>query len=205
MTVFKVARERGAQLVRALELTPFSRTEFDRAYLPSDDPIEIARRVIVRSFQGFGSDGVHSSHRTGFRGRSQRSGTTPAHDWRNFPEKLWAIIERMRGVVIEHKPAMEVLQRYDGAQVLHYVDPPYLHSTRCRVDAQRGYRHELTNDEHVALADLLNGLRGSVVLSGYPSPLYLKLYSRWKRVERTGPFADGARTRTEVLWIRCRS
>jgi DNA adenine methylase len=40
-----------------------------------------------------------------------------------------------------------------------------------------------------------------VVLSGYASPLYDRdLYPDWHRIERQA-LADGARERTEVLWI----
>jgi DNA adenine methylase len=40
-----------------------------------------------------------------------------------------------------------------------------------------------------------------VVLSGYPCDLYDKeLYADWVRVERQA-FADGAKQRTEVVWM----
>lgn len=202
VTVFRMAREQGRELVRALELTPFARSEFEASYLPTDEPLEIARRVIIRSFMGFGSDGVHSTHRTGFRGKSQRSNTTPAHDWRNYPEALRFLIDRLQGVVIEKKPAIDCILRYDSPESLHYIDPPYVHSTRKRVDAARGYRHEMTDDDHRELAAVLNQVSGAVVLSGYSCPLYDELYADWSRTERTGAFADGARQRTEVLWFR---
>lgn len=185
-----------------LELTPFARAEFQEAYSPTDDQIERARRTVIRSFMGFGSDGVHSTHRTGFRAKSQRSGTTPAHDWRNYPEALRTIVDRFRGVVIEHEPALKVIERFDGDGVVFYVDPPYVHSTRQRVDAARGYRHEMTDADHEALAEMLNRVQGAVVLSGYPCDLYDRLFASWQRVEKTGPLADGARERTEVLWLR---
>jgi DNA adenine methylase len=35
---------------------------------------------------------------------------------------------------------------------------------------------------------------------GYPSPLYDEALSAWRRIERAA-LADGARERTEVLWI----
>lgn len=202
VNVFRMARERGEELVRVLELTPFAREEFNGAYEPTEDRLECARRTIIRSFMGFGSDGVHSSHRTGFRGDSQRSGTTPAHDWKNFPDALRVVIERLRGVVIESKPAIDVIHKYDQADALFYVDPPYVHSTRVRVDKARGYRHEMTDRDHRKLAKVLKACAGGVVLSGYHCALYDKLYGDWERVERTGPFADGARVRTEVLWLR---
>lgn len=200
--LFRMARDHGARLVKKLEATPFARSEFQNAYKPSKDPVESCRRTIIRSFMGFGSDGVHSPHRTSFRGRSQRSGTTPAHDWANFPNAFRLIISRLQAVVIECQPALKVIASYDSTEALHYIDPPYVHSTRKRVDAARGYRCEMTDADHRELSELLNTVKGAVVLSGYPSPLYEELYSDWKRVEKTGAFADGARKRTEVLWMR---
>lgn len=200
-TLFKVARDDGQRLARAIELTPFSRQEFQEAYKKTRSPIEMCRRTIIRSFMGFGSDGVHSTHRTGFRGISERSGTTPAMDWRNFPDALRVIIERLRGVVIESKPALEVIDQYDNAKTLFYVDPPYVASTRKRVDQARGYRHEMTDEAHLALGERLRAISGMAVVSGYPCAFYDRLYKGWRRVERTGPFSDGARVRTEVLWL----
>ena len=43
----------------------------------------------------------------------------------------------------------------------------------------------------------LRGLSGFVVLSGYPCALYDELFHDWQRAER----ADGARKRTEVVWL----
>jgi len=62
------------------------------------------------------------------------------------------------------------------------------------------YRHELTADDHLVLLDFLKTLEGMVVLSGYPSALYDAALPGWKRIE-IDALADGARPRTEVLWI----
>lgn len=202
VNVFACARDHGEQLARAVALTPFARQEFELAYEPTPDPVEAARRTTCRSFMGFGSDATSSSHSTGFRGLSERSGTTPAHDWANYPDALRAFVERLRGVVIERKPALEVIRKYDGDGALFYVDPPYVHSTRTRVDAARGYQHEMTDEDHRALAELLRKVEGAVVLSGYHSELYDELYGSWERIEKTGPFCDKAKERTEVLWMR---
>lgn len=201
VTLFRVARDRGEDLRAALAMTPFARAEFELAYKPSRCPVERTRRTIVRAFMGFGSDGVHGHHRTGFRGSSMRSGTTPAHDWANFPGALPAIVDRLQGVVIEKRDALKVLQKYDHKDALHYVDPPYPHSTRSRVDKARGYRHELSDGDHRKLAEVLHGLSGAVILSGYSCPLYEELFGAWRRIERR-TYADGAQPRTEILWLR---
>lgn len=199
VNLFRVARDQGEALRRALELTPFARDEFALSYAASDDPLERARRTVARSFMGFGSNALHQT--TGFRSRSRRSGTSPAADWRGYPQALEAIIRRLQGVVIEHRDAFEVMGAQDAEDTLFYVDPPYVPETR---DAGGDYRHELTVADHERLAEALHALAGPVVLSGYASALYDRLYSGWRRVERR-THADGARERVEVLWLspRC--
>lgn len=196
VNLFRVARDHGEELKRKLELTPFSRLDFRESYAPSDDPIEQARRTVARAFMGFGSN-AHNKN-TGFRSNSNRSGTTPAHDWRNYPEAFGAIIERLRGVVIENRDACEVMATHDETTTLHYVDPPYVAETR---DKGADYRHEMTDEDHRALAEKLETLKGMVIVSGYHSPLYDEIFAKWERVERRA-LADGAKERVEVLWLR---
>lgn len=202
VNLFRVLRDpaQARELERLLRLTPYARAEFDQSYIIASDPIETARKLIVRSLMGFGSSACNPTWKTGFRDDSQRSGTTPAHDWRNYPDKLAAIVERLQGVVVENRPAIDVLQKHDSPQTLHYVDPPYLHDTRSQKWLRCAYRHELTDGEHFELARALRSLKGMVVLSGYPSPLYNELYKEWQRVEIAAR-ADGARLRKEVLWL----
>jgi DNA adenine methylase len=197
VNLFEVLRsERALELIHLLRMTPFSRAEFELAYLPSADPLERARRLCVRSFMGFGSNG--HERLTGFRSNSNRSGTTPAHDWVNYPDALELVIKRLSGVVIEHRDAKAVMLTHDGPQTLHFVDPPYLAATRA--DQLKDYAHELTDADHGELLEFLRGMRGMVILSGYPSALYDQALPDWKRVERAS-LADGAAKRTEVLWI----
>lgn len=209
VNLFRVLREpeQADSLTRLLELTPFARTEFELGWEPTDDRVERARRLIVRSFMGFGSN-AHSDmgrgHKTtGFRANSSRSGSTPAEDWRNYPGAMWALIERLRGVIIERRPAMQVMASHDATTTLHYVDPPYVHATRNQrnpYDPKHRYRHEMSDADHGELLAFLQGLTGMVVLSGYPHPLYDNALSGWGRIEREA-LADGTRPRTEVLWL----
>jgi DNA adenine methylase len=197
VNLFRVLRsDRAAELIEALRLTPFARAEFAEAYHPVDCPVERARRLVIRSFMGFGSNGHERA--TGFRANSNRSGTTPAHDWCNYPDALARIVERLKGVVIESRDAVDVMEAHDSPETLHYVDPPYLFETRS--DAAKDYSHELSDNQHESLLTFLQGLQGTVVLSGYPSPLYDRVLKGWRRLTRLA-LADGARERVEVLWI----
>lgn len=96
------------------------------------------------------------------------------------------------------------MRQHDSAETLHYVDPPYLPETRSPANKydlkHRMYRHELTPDDHRALLAALRALQGMVILSGYPHAMYDDALPDWRRVQ-TATHADGARPRTEVLWI----
>lgn len=197
-------RKMAERLVELILLTPFSRTEFEEAYKPTRARVERARRLLVRSFMGHGSDGASGIYRTGFRAASNRSGTTPAHDWSNYPPALIAIIERLSGVVIEKRPALQVMARHDGPDTLHFVDPPYMIATRARANRRPDnggvYRHEMTDEQHIELLTALLELEGMVVLCGYPNEIYDAILADWKQVEYQA-FADGALERTECLYI----
>lgn len=205
--VFHVLRDRGSadELQRRLELTPFARDDFEAVtedFLSTVEcPIERARLTIFRSFAGFGSASTNGSYATGFRANSNKSGTTPAHDWVNFPAEIDTFVERLKGVVIENRDAMDIVRQHDTAETLHYLDPPYPHSTRNMARGNAAYAFEMTDDDHRALADVVKALEGMVVISGYACDLYdIELFAEWERIERKA-MADGARERCEVLWF----
>lgn len=205
VNLFMVVRDRGAELARLVELTPFARAEYLGSFPESDDPVEQARRTLIRSFMGFGSNALCRNIKSGFRSNSNRSGTTPARDWMNYPNVLVRIVERLRGVVIENKDAVEVMLQHDGDQTLHYCDPPYVHSTRATLartgaHGHHGYNHEMDDEQHVALVKALRELRGMVVVSGYRCDLYDELFEGWQRIDCQA-HADGALDRVESLWL----
>ena len=210
VNLFRVMRDdaAAARLQEQLRLTPFCRKEFEASFDISDDPVERARRLVVRSFQGFGANAhvcdLKGRNSTGFRASSNRSGSTPARDWRNYPDAMKAMVDRLQGVVIESRDAKIVMATNDGPATVHYVDPPYVWETRSGGSSKnmrkRMYRHDMEDAAHVELLDFLKTLEGMVVLSGYSSPLYERELESWTRVEREA-FADGARPRTEVLWM----
>lgn len=207
VNVFRVLRDPdlALQLEKLIRLTPFSRTEFDQCsneeMIALADPVEIARRTIFRSFAGYGSASVIDWYATGFRANSNRPGTIPAHDWSHYVNQIAIFTERLQGVVIENRPAADIIRQHDSLKTLHYLDPPYLHSTRNMRNRHASYAYEMNDDDHRALAMILRGLQGMVVISGYPSPLYDdELYPDWHRVTRRS-HTDGARDREEVLWL----
>ena len=207
VNLFNVLRDAdaAAALIDGLRLTPFSRTEYLAAKVLSPDPVERARRLVVRSFQGHGPDACALKSRTGFRVDSFASNRAAAKDWSSYPEALQAVVERLDAVAIENRPALQVIEQLDRPDTLFYVDPPYVWDTRTKRRGPQGkpangYLHEMDDAQHKELLERLVACKGMVVLSGYPSPLYKDALPGWRCVTRKA-LADGARERTEALYI----
>ncbi len=213
VSLFRVLQDPASAEVlrRRLYLTPFARSEFQLAYRPTPDPIEAAARLVMRSFMGFGSDSATRANVTGFRlaasrqgfmgpGNKDGRGATPAVDWSTWPDAVPAFVDRLRGVVLECRPALDVIRQSDSPETLHYLDPPYVLSTRRPLRKGSGYLHEMTDADHRALAAAARGVAGMVVLSGYKCPLYEELYGSWPSVSRPH-HAQAARKSIETLWF----
>lgn len=201
VNLFRVLRDDREELVQRIQLTPFSRKELRDAYEPSNEAIERARRLYIRAWQARG--GPRAQWRTGW--RFQRSaaarGKSALGDWRDVGH-LQAIADRLLGVSLEQDDALAVVKRYDSPNTLHYVDPPYLASTRNRRWQDKAYECEFSTDaEHEDLLQVLNGLQGMVVLSGYPSDLYRQLVTEEGWVMRTRSARTDVGEAVEALWL----
>jgi hypothetical protein len=86
-------------------------------------------------------------------------------------------------------------ERFD-AEWLIYCDPPYLLETRVK---KKIYKHEMTDQEHLRLLEVLDTLDARVMLSGYPSPMYEEKLVGWHRHELE-TITRGGTMRTEVLY-----
>lgn len=205
VNLFRVLRTPDAErLIDLLRLTPWSRTEFFDAYGETDDPVEWARRTVVRAFMGFGTTGMMKQG-TGFRGKAERSNSTGPGDFVNYPNSLHVVINRLRGVTIENRPALDIIKREDSPETLFYCDPPYPHATRSALrssaDFSRCYAHEMHDADHRKLGDILRLVKGMVVISGYHCDLYdREIFADWTCVEKN-TLADGGKKRVECLWL----
>lgn len=198
VTFWRVLRNQPDDFARACALTPHSRAEHAESYEPADSDLETARRVWVRLTQGRSG----RMDLTGWRYCKADIGTNMPAYLDGYRLRLHPAAERLMGVQLECRPALDLIQAFGArGDVLLYVDPPYLGSTR----VQTGYRHEMrTEEQHRELAAALDDCRAAVVLSGYHSPLYDELYADWPRIELTASAGnartDRPRERTEVLW-----
>lgn len=201
---FRVLRDQKEALSEAIGLTPFSREEFALACEvdPGLPALERARRFFIRARQvRTGLAQTASLGRWANCKDTSRSGMAGAVSrWLGSVEMLPQIANRLLRVQIENRPADEVIRLYDAPNTLFYCDPPYVHTTR---GDQQSYRFEMSDDEHRALAQVLNAVQGMVAISGYDCDLMNELYPapKWRRnLSAARTIHSTKDKRTEVLW-----
>jgi len=175
-------------------LSPYSRDEwlFCRDHLNDDpDPVERARRFFVLarfSFSGLvgGSFGIDV---TG----SKRGMVQKASAYQGVLGILPKLSERLLSVLIENRDFRNLIRIYDRQDTFFYIDPPYLPATR----KSGAYKHEMTEEDHCELVEILKDVKGKVLLSGYPNELYDSL--GWNRREWSTVCNAAGRTRASGL------
>lgn len=196
---------------RMAEATAFSEEEFAKAkiicemasFVPSND--QGAIRLAVEFFT-FCRQSL-AGRMKGFTGitktRVRRGMNNEVSAWLTAVEGLPAVHERLKRVLILNRDALDVIRSQDGPQTLFYCDPPYLHETRATTGE---YEHEMTEQQHKDLLNLLAGIEGKFMLSGYGSYLYYDMQGLmdWNRHDFDLPnqAAGGSTKRrmTECVW-----
>lgn len=186
-------RLRIVSVMIELYALPISRDEYYASYEQTGDELEDARRFLVRCWQAYGAK---TSYRAGWRCDVRiNSNASRTKTWRSLPSRILAIVDRLRYAQIENQPAAQIIKRFKSPKVLIYADPPYVLSTR----SQRLYKHEMDDDDHLELLDLLDAHPGPVLLSGYDCLLYSKRLKHWTKRTKIAVTERGYRE--EVLWI----
>lgn len=211
VNLFWALRERGEELQRLLQLTPYAREGFIACLDNCDNSLERARRTFVRFRQGFNGKGGTPADWHYNISLSRRGIAAVVSQWLSaIDDVLPQVVARLRLVQIEQRDALDMITRYDRPETLFYCDPPYM--AESRVDT-RSYDHEMSDEKHHQLLAILRELRGMVVLSGYHCSLYDETLSDWERREfnivarssgvcktRDGKGGQAPR-RTEVVWL----
>jgi DNA adenine methylase len=204
---FRVLRTEGEDLISLLQLTPYSREEFVLSCeIPKNlSPLERARMFFVRARQI--RNGLATNATPGkwsyTKKDVRRNWALPISQWFNAIDSLEDICTRIGQVQIENLDAFDIIQRYDTPESLHYIDPPYLLSSRT---GGKNYEYEYNEDQHVNLINLLLNLKGKVVISGYKNELYPSLLKGWNEYRRAESFANTTlnngekKLRQEVIW-----
>src|SRR5690606_1910071 len=201
---FRMLREEKDKLIELIGLTPFCREEFSIACRGHEEKLsnlERARRFFVRARQvrtglaqtaSLGSwANCKSTSRAGMSGAVSR--------WLGSVDKLPEIAERILRTQIENRPALDMIKLYDAAATLSYCDPPYPHESRGDSNA---YSFEMSDDEHIQLAQVLHEVKGKVAISGYNCDLYNKLFKKWTRIDSREKLCHSVKEiRQECIWV----
>ena len=197
---FRVLRDQPDELIRKIKLTPWARAEYELSLQSCDDAVEKARRFFTQCWMGLNASTVVSAATAGFR-------VWRENDTREkllFFDDIETIANRLLGVQIESRNALEIINKCANKDSLIYFDPPYVEETRTKND---WYGIDWNGDDlHTESADLLRTCAGYVVVSGYACPLYTELYEAhgWHRVDKEAQTNSGGK-RVESLWLSPRT
>lgn len=174
VNLFEVCREHPEELAAKIAMTPFARKEFENCYdIAVSDKIERARRTLVRYHQSFGTS---NCSKKSWKNVQTYNGPRCATMWNYLPETIASCCERLKNAQIENTDAFTLIGRYDDPKTLIYCDPPYLPSLRKR----NLYKHEMTEQDHIRLLEVLIKSKSKVLISGYASELYDSMLKGWR-------------------------
>ncbi len=196
VNLFEWIRKDPEKLAHEIYFTPYARQVYEEAFASeAEDSLQKAVNFYIRLNMGHGfrTNGEKVGWKNDVQGRER---SYASQDWCRIPEKIMEAAERLRGVQIECRPAAGLIRRFNHPNVLIYADPPYILSTR----HGKQYRHELDDQEHNELLDVLLEHKGPVVLSGYDNDLYSRRLKDWHR-EETICYSQVCSKKREVLWM----
>jgi DNA adenine methylase len=203
----KVMREYPDELYRQLYFTPYGRDEYDQygrrwaEAMQEGDMIEWARRWFICINQGYAHTEDPSPWKVSMSVDNARA-------FSNHVDDLPRFVKRLKRLHVENQDFATLIKQYDKYQTLFYCDPPYLHETR-EAGSRGTYLNEMTIGRHVELLNLLDNVKGQVVLSGYACDLYDNRLHLWRTATKIAKSSiqnrasmDDRGTRIEKLWIK---
>lgn len=194
--LFRWIKDAPERLAHEIYFTPYSRQVYEKAFdsEPSDS-FEKAVNFYIRLNMGHGfrTTGEKVGWKNDVQGRER---SYASQDWCNLPEKIIQAAERLRGVQIENRPAVELIKRFNYEKVLIYCDPPYMLKTR----HGKRYRCEMDDVDHEILLEILLQHKGPVLISGYDTELYNYMLKSWYRCEFVS-YSQVCSKKKEVLWM----
>lgn len=199
VNVFKCIQKDSQYLARIIAITPFARKIYDNTFEQKapDDDFEKAAWFLTQCWQGHGfrTNGYKVGWKNDVQGREDMYA---CKNWYRLPQWIVGITDRLKQVQIDNKPFDEIIPRFKYSNVFIYCDPPYILSTR----TGKQYKHEMTEQDHLRLLELLIEHPGPVILSGYDNDLYNNTLKGWCKDSIAGSAEYyGGKCRTEVTWM----
>jgi site-specific DNA-adenine methylase len=179
--------------------------------LETDIRIEFVRQFLVDGWQSFAQD---TGHGWGTKRHLEYNKMLDSTNLFNIvPDRITNSsphlqeISELKKVYLENDDFEKVCRRWDTPHTLHYLDPPYF-------GKEDYYSEKFTKECHLRLCQMVHELEGQVILSYYPHPDILEMYSEndWElhfkeTVASSAGVTRNSKTktrpkRTELLLIR---
>lgn len=195
------------QFARRVAATPFGRPVWEAACGVLAQPARYNQVERAASFFVVNRQSL-AGRMTDFTGitksRTRGGMNAEASAWWGAVEGLEDVHARLQRVVIENRPAVELIPKYDIKGAVLYCDPPYHPSARSAADV---YEFEMDDAAHAEFLAAANAVRhATVLISGYHCPAYDEALRRWTRHEREVPnhSASGKskERKVEVVWVK---
>lgn len=204
IVIYKALRDEPGHFIGRIKRTKYCERVFNRAWNRRGEKFKDYMDYAVNEFilRRMSRGGLKQHFAWSDRKRGGQPGDVNA--WETIIAELPAIADRVANINIFSKPAVEIIKAFNDTNTLVYCDPPYLSDTRVTPDA---YEFEMTTDDHIELAEALNQFKGPVLISGYSSTLYRRLYDtpKWrcvrKKIANHSSQQKKKSTKTECLWL----
>ena len=204
INLFKQLRSNHKRLCRAVELTPYSRAEFQRANSNEANisSLEKARRFLVATMMTVNATHANKSGFSVSHSYARENREARVNRWYNLPQRLERVIERLRSVRVENRDAKDILLMFkDRPATLVYLDPPYF------VKRDHSYTIDANDrDFHRNLLKICIKSKSMILISGYDNELYNEMLTQKKGWSKStiDAYTKGTNgktfSRTEVLW-----
>ena len=179
VAILTAIRDTPHQFISRLRNIPYTEDSFNKALHNTNIETQIDFAVNEFVLRRMSRGGLKQAFAWSDRQRGGMPGDVNAY--LTILGQLPHISARLKDVRIYRQTALQIIDTFDNENAIVYCDPPYVQSTR---QAKQVYLHEMTDDDHRALAERLHRFKGKVLLSGYPSALYDELYSSWNYAEK---------------------
>lgn len=196
VNLFEWIKRDPEQLAHEIYYTPYARQVYEDAFASiPEDSLGKAVNFFIRLNMGHGfrTNGEKVGWKNDVQGRER---AYASQGWCTLPEKIMQAAERLRGVQIENRPAVELIQRFNYKNVLIYCDPPYVLETR----HGKQYLCEMDDQAHEELLNILLKHEGYVMISGYDTELYNTMLTGWSKYE-TVAYSQTCSKKREILWM----
>ncbi len=159
------------QFYKMVSILPYSRAlyyEYKKGWVNEKDLSVKAAKWFIVARQSFSGN---------FNNWGYKIKDSVTYTWLNCIDKLPGIHHRLQKVLIECSDWRSIIERFDSDDTLFYLDPPYIRSTRI-CPKRKYYSFDLSSKDHEDLINIVFGIKGQVIFSGYENSLYETLTSR---------------------------